>query len=126
MKKTDIILIVVLAAVALGSLGIMRVLQARAVESADVIEAEIIVEGERFKTVNLSEPQVIEIRTEKGYNFLKIEDGQIRMFEADCRDQICVNTAPADQPGDTIVCLPHEVIVQIKGSSEGGLDAIAQ
>lgn len=126
MKKTDIILIVVLAVVALGSLGIMRLLQARAADSADVIEAEIVVEGELFKTVNLSEPQVIEIRTEKGYNFLKIEEGRILMLEADCRDQICVNTVPATQPGDTIVCLPHEVIVQIKGSSEGGLDAVAQ
>lgn len=126
MKKTDIILIVVLAAVALGSLGIMRLIQARAAESADVIEAEIVVEGELYKTVNLSVPQVIEIQTEKGYNFLKIEDDRILMFEADCRDQVCVNTAPADQPGDTIVCLPHEVVVQIKGTAEGGLDAIAQ
>ncbi|SCZ76317.1 NusG domain II-containing protein [Acidaminobacter hydrogenoformans] len=126
MKKTDIILIVVLAVVALGALGIMKLVQGRAAQVSDAILAEIVVEGELYKTVDLSVPQVIEIRTEKGYNFLKIENGQILMFEADCRDQICVNTAPADQPGDTIVCLPHEVVVQIKGTAEGGLDAIAQ
>lgn len=126
MKKTDIILIVVLAAVALSALGIMKLMQDRAARGASSIEAEILVEGQLYKKVDLSVPQVIEIQTEKGYNFLKIEEGRIRVFEADCRDQVCVNTVPATLPGDTIVCLPHEVVVVIKGTAEGGLDAIAQ
>lgn len=126
MKRADLILILILAAIALSAIGIMRFAQQRASEKADVLLAEIYVEGALFKTVNLSVPDVIEIKTDKGYNFLRIEEGKINMFDADCRDQICVKTTPAKAPGDTIVCLPHEVLIQIKGSSGGELDAVSQ
>jgi hypothetical protein len=126
MKKTDIILILILAVVALSALGVMRLLQTRAADQADSILAEISVEGELYRTVELSVPQSIEIRTDKGYNLLKIEDDHIDMIEADCRDQICVHTKAAEIPGDTIVCLPNEVVILIKGSAGGELDAISQ
>lgn len=30
-----------------------------------------------------------------------------------CNDQVCVRSGAIDSPGETIVCLPHKVIVEI-------------
>jgi hypothetical protein len=127
MKRSDFILIAVLAVIALSALGLMRLAQMRAIEQSEALLAEIYVEGALYETVDLAVPDVIEIKTDKGYNFLRIEDGHILIYDADCRDQICVETKAAKAPGDTIVCLPHEVLIQIKGTRTGGeLDAVSQ
>lgn len=51
-------------------------------------------------------------------NLLVIADGKAQMTEAVCPDQICVHHRPISKAGETIVCLPHEVVVKIE--AEGG------
>lgn len=51
--------------------------------------------------------------TELGSNTLIIENKKARIIDADCPDQICVKTFAITNPGETIVCLPHKLIVEI-------------
>ena len=42
------------------------------------------------------------------------------MDYSNCKNQICVNTGEISDKGETIVCLPNYVIVEIIGTGEGG------
>lgn len=88
---------------------------------------KITVDGELFQTVELTtDAQDIEIRTERGYNLLRIYDQGIEVIDADCRDGICKSYGFIQRVGQTIVCLPNRVFIEIIGdSSKGdGIDAL--
>lgn len=48
-----------------------------------------------------------------GSNTLEIIDGAARMKEADCPDNVCVGMHRISKPGETIVCLPHKLVLAI-------------
>ena len=52
------------------------------------------------------------------FNRLVIRDGKAFMETATCPDGICVSHRPISRVGESIVCLPHRVIVKVIG--EGG------
>lgn len=82
--------------------------------------AEITIEGKLYKTVALSEHRgqdEINIKTKYGYNIVKIKDQSIAIIDADCKDKICIKEGYVSKPGQSLVCLPHKVMVQIKGKS---------
>ncbi len=56
------------------------------------------------------------------YNVLLIKDGQASMTEADCPDLICVHHKPVSREGETIVCLPHKLVVEVTGKDSGPSD----
>ena len=60
-----------------------------------------------------------------GINKYKIKDGKVYMTEADCNDKICVNTKPVFKPGESIVCLPHKVVLIIK-NNDNELDSVSK
>ena len=47
-------------------------------------------------------------------NILVIENGKVYIKEADCRDKICVNHRAISNSGETIVCLPHKLVVSVE------------
>ena len=46
-------------------------------------------------------------------NNLVIRDGKADIISANCKNQICVNTDPINEVGETIACLPHGLIIEI-------------
>lgn len=61
------------------------------------------------------------------YNLLFVSDGVVRMEAADCRDQICVHHRPVSRGGESIICLPHKLVVEIQGEiGENGLDGMVK
>jgi hypothetical protein len=73
------------------------------------------------------EEQTIEVRTDRGYNILKVHDYGIEMYDADCPDQVCLGFGFITLPKQTIVCLPHRVLVEIASASgEDEVDAYVQ
>lgn len=80
--------------------------------------AEITVDGKMYKTVALSEhsgEEVFKIKTDDGINVIKIKDNKIGIIEADCPDQVCMNPEYIEKAGESLVCLPNKVMIQIKG-----------
>lgn len=83
--------------------------------------AEITVSGKLYKTISLSEhrgEEDIEIKTKEGINIINIKDNKICIIEADCPDKVCMNPSYIEKAGESLVCLPHKVMIQIKGKSE--------
>ncbi|MCF6166776.1 MULTISPECIES: NusG domain II-containing protein [Furfurilactobacillus] len=51
------------------------------------------------------------------YNDTLVTDNRIQISDANCPDQICVHHSAISKPGQTIVCLPHKVLVEVKSSN---------
>ncbi|MBY9079983.1 NusG domain II-containing protein [Paenibacillus sp. HN-1] len=128
MKRADMLLIAVVLIAALAFLA-PRYFGKDAGEGAGKnLVANITVDGKHYRTVKLTkEEQTIDIRTEKGYNILKVHNYGIEMYEADCPDQVCLGFGFITRPKQTIVCLPHRVLVEIASSTgEDEIDGVVQ
>lgn len=91
------------------------------------LKAVIKVNGEVYREIYLSDHnERFTIKTDKGYNIIWVHDGGIEIEEADCPDQICVNTGHINKPGQMIVCLPHKLIITIEGGEGRDIDDISQ
>lgn len=49
-----------------------------------------------------------------GSNVVVIEDKVVYMKQSNCKNQICVKSDKISKKGESIVCLPNKVIVEIK------------
>lgn len=121
MKKNDIILIlgVIFAAAAVFCWSFFQ-------KQEEGAKAVVYLEGEAIASYSLKEAGEYEIKSEKGTNRLIIRDGSADMTEADCPDGLCVKQHSIRKTGETIVCLPHKVVVEIHGGENTELDAITR
>lgn len=123
-KKSDLIII--------GGLIVLSLIGAAFyffVSGKKATKAEILVDAKLVQTVDLSKNQTFTVTgVDGGTNLVVVSDGKIAVTDADCPDKICVNTGAISKPGQTIVCMPHRVVVQIKGNStaEDGFDGEAR
>ncbi|MBI4712834.1 MAG: NusG domain II-containing protein [Planctomycetes bacterium] len=49
----------------------------------------------------------------------------VHILHSDCPAQVCVHTGWIKNIGETIICLPNKVLLEIKGDEEGEYNAIA-
>ena len=68
------------------------------------------------------------IPEKNGTNVMQIKDGKVTMKKADCKDQICADHKAIEKSGETIVCLPHKVVIEIRSEDgkEQELDGVTQ
>ena len=87
----------------------------------------ITIDGERWRTLPLSTDTTIDIPGRGGTNTLCIKNGQASITEADCPDKLCVHQVSIPPNGESLVCLPHKVIVKVTANaSDRDLDGIAK
>jgi len=116
MKKWDILLIALLLA-----LSCLPLLLLEQPARTDSLCAEITIDGRLYKRIPLTAHHGREefvIQTADGSNTITIDEDTIAVTDADCHDHICVSIGKAARPGDTIVCLPHKLIIEIKGTGQ--------
>lgn len=79
--------------------------------------AVVSIDGHETQRYALSTDTEKDIVTAGGkVNRLVIEDGKAYISYADCPDKICVSHRKISKEGETIVCLPHKVVVSIESS----------
>lgn len=80
--------------------------------------AEISVAGKVIDKIYFKETEgekEIPIKTSYGENTIHISKDGIYMSEADCTDEICLKDGMITKVGQSLVCLPHKLIIEIKG-----------
>ncbi|MBP1906866.1 hypothetical protein J2Z32_003531 [Paenibacillus turicensis] len=124
MKRGDVIVIGLVVVIALVFL-VPRWLDTSEKNHNETKVAKITVDGKLYKTVNLTEKeQTIEVKTEDGFNTLKVHDYGIEMTDADCPDKVCLSFGFIERNGGTIVCLPHKLMVEIVDTAAGEGDGV--
>ena len=120
MKKNDLILIAALLAVALlAYAGVSLYSKVR----TNKAEAVVYQQGKEQGRYRLSENNVVEIYLENGdYNILQIREGQAEITEASCPDKTCVRHRPISRQGESLVCLPNQMVVEIENGADSGID----
>ena len=84
---------------------------------------EVYVDGKLTYSYSLDKNRTFEVDCDNSKNVVEIKDGKVSVIDADCNNRACVKSKAISKKGEQIVCLPHKLIVVIKGGSEGELDA---
>lgn len=85
----------------------------------------VLQEGLEIGTYSILEDQTISISyEEEGYNLLLISGGQVSVSDADCPDGLCIRQRAISRNGESIICLPHKLVIQIESKEESDLDAV--
>ena len=116
-KKWDVIIIILLVVLSFIPELILGVFLKKEYNSK---YAEITVSGKLYKNVPLSAHKgedIIEVKTDQGINVVSIKDDKVAIIEADCPDKICMGPGYINKVGESLVCLPHKVMVEIKGET---------
>lgn len=113
-KKADIVLFFVLLAVGL----VISWASLNSGQTGDKVR--ISVGGETYGVYDLAQDRTIQVRQNGHTNNIIIQGGHVSMASSDCANQVCVNTGAIYLAGDSIVCLPNRVMVEILSESKGG------
>lgn len=107
-KKNDWLLAGILLGAAFLSFAVLRI------ASAPGEQVVVMVNDALYASLPLRQDARLEITGEGGTNWLVVENGEAWVSQADCSNQICVNTGKISQVGEVIVCLPHKVVITIE------------
>lgn len=85
---------------------------------------KVTLDGDTYGIYSLSEDQEITVEKDGHVNVIAIEGGTVHMQSASCKNQVCVEHGSISLTGDSIVCLPNRVVVEIEGKG-GEADVIS-
>lgn len=116
LKKNSLIIIGILLLA-----GLLLLLSTFLRTQADTNLVIIAVDGQEYKRVPLTEPQIVVIEQESGeINEIEISDHGAVMLSSTCKNQKCVNMGEVNLEnweyrvnGSFIVCLPNRVTVEL-------------
>ncbi len=122
MKKGDLLIIVFGLLIALA----VYFGYGNLTKQTDQLSVVIKSEGQVVKTMpcqnGYSESYLL--NNAYGSNNIAVKNGEVIMTSADCHNQICVRSGPISKVGQSIICLPHRVSVEIVGSELQEVDDI--
>ncbi len=86
----------------------------------------VTVDGKEYAEYSLEDEIDVIIPGARGMNdHLVIHDGRAFITDAECPDKLCVHQRAISKQGETIVCLPNKVVVEVIGGEKGEVDAVA-
>lgn len=123
MKKNDFILIIIILAIT----GLVCCFSMITRKNATTEGAKVVVtiDGREYGVYPLNEDMSETIELKDGTsNTLVIKDGYADITQATCPDQICVNHIHIHYDGETIVCLPNKLVIEIVDGTENEVDGV--
>ncbi|MGB3160127.1 MAG: NusG domain II-containing protein [Carnobacterium sp.] len=116
-KPLDVVIIILLL---MGSFipYFIFTMSNRSEDENSIVMAIISIDGKEVKQIELSEETEKELFTfypsGEQYNIIEVDGTKIRNKEDNSPDQIAVKTGWISKPGETSICLPHKLIIEIK------------
>ena len=118
MKKKDLILGAGIIVIALAMLLVMQLTRGE-----EGTRSRLRWMAKSNGTYSLSKDQTIEVKDGDFYNRIRIEDGKAYMEEANCPDGYCEEREKISGHTQTIVCLPHKLVVEVlENENDQGLE----
>ena len=78
---------------------------------------EISCDGEIFGSYSLEKDREITINCGEHINKVIINKGTVSMSFSDCPGQDCIQQEAISHTGETIVCLPNRILLEISGNT---------
>lgn len=122
-KKMDILIILILFISSLIMVFLTKNMTNQAVGDYLVIELD----GKEYGKYDLSYDRTIKIESSNGgLNTVEIKNNKATMIYANCLDLICTKMPPISDKGQTIVCLPHRLFLEIESNKDSDIDQVVQ
>lgn len=106
----------------IGVIGIIWVLLPQHGTEVNIVQDGVILYQFDLST---TKDQTIDIEYDGRINTVQIENGKIRVLDADCPDHTCVRMGWLESGTLPIVCLPNHLIIQFVDTDES-IDAVAK
>ncbi len=103
LKKGDIVIIASVAAAAVLSLFV-PLFSARSAKTVTVSQ-----NNTEVYRGSIYENRLIKLSG----NTVEIKNGSVKITGADCKNQLCVKQGTVKMAGESIICLPNKVIVEV-------------
>lgn len=71
-------------------------------------------DNKKYGEYSLVSDAQIDIETAYGSNTVTVSGGFVSVTDADCPDKYCVSHVKISKEGETIVCLPHRLVIKIE------------
>ena len=86
--------------------------------------ATIKVNGKVHTTIDLplAFEKRLSISTDHGNNTIVINSNEVKILDADCKDELCIKQGSISKVGKALICLPNELIIEIKGDEYDSSD----
>lgn len=86
--------------------------------------ATIKINGKVYTTIDLpvNSEKRLPISTNHKNNTIVINGNEIKIVDADCKDKLCIKQGSISKVGKTLICLPNELIIEIKGDEYDSSD----
>lgn len=98
-------------------------------EPANGLTAYIYQDGQLIETIDLhavTAPYTFTIPAlDGGSNTIEVRPDAIGIVDADCPDKLCVSTGFVESTLLPIVCLPHQLVIQLEASNQTQPDVIS-
>ena len=121
MKKADYLIGLVIAIIALGAFGVSRLF----ISAKDNLSVTIESAGTVIYKGELAQDKEFMVETGSKHNLVVVKDGKVSVTEADCKDLLCKKRGEIKMAGESIICLPHRLIITIN-SLRPDVDAVSQ
>lgn len=119
MKKLDIVLIISLILFSL----IFVVKDVFFAPKTNETYISISVDGKEYKDLEFKdETYIYPLKTQFGFNKIEVAKDYVRVLEADCPNKLDVLQGKIKNVGQSIVCIPNRMIIEIKSKTNHKLD----
>ena len=112
-RRLDIIILIVLIVIAIGSWIAVTVL----------FDVEVIVDNHVQKVISLNDDGEYQVDDGEYSNIITIKNREVYMKSSDCPDQICVKQGKIKKQGESIICLPHKLVIRIASEEYPEVDS---
>ncbi len=121
MKKVDYIVLIFL-------LLITTAVFVHNIKELNLKTTQVVIKqyGKEIKRLDIHVDTKYKVEHEKEYNNVVIENQKVWIESANCSEQLCVHHNPISNVGESIICLPHQLSIEIVGEEEAKYDAISQ
>ena len=90
----------------------------------------ISIDGLEIMELPLKDDIRIELSSEHGLeeghrNTLHIKEGKAYITDANCPDKVCENKGSVCYVGETLVCLPHKLVIKVTEGIASDMDGVA-
>lgn len=111
-RKADILLLLVFLLLGIASVLLPRL-------TADEADTVVIsVDGTEYGRYPLGVDREISVDSEYGHNTVSIRSSSVAVTESDCPSHDCERFGSISLPSQSILCLPHRLLVRISGQTE--------
>lgn len=104
-------------------IGLFLTRQSRLKESSKVKEVLIYEQTNLIQKLALNKDRAVNLLD--GKMQIEVKAGRVRVKNSNCPQHICMNMGWIQYSGQSIVCVPNKVLMEIKSSGSAILDAVS-